>query len=164
MLPKACGATPKSKAWAKEKLVTQVLRLALLLHCLKAALDDEDGLKDISLVTMQQAIVLGDWIREQQKQVWLALNIENNNPKTPLEEAIILTALELEEQLELTQWRVSNEQFYKTVNSKLNDPIEPSIIGRVATKMGIANMYMGNKRAKVFSKDLLKEFKLKFYL
>ena len=98
------------------KLVTQVLRLALLLHCLKAALEGSDGLTDIGLETMRGAITLGEWIYVHQRQVWSMLGLEKEETAEPLEAAIIQVSLELENFLKGHDWKIANDEFIPSCN------------------------------------------------
>ena len=145
------------------KLVTQVIRIALLLHCLKAVLADEDGLQPITAETVKEATILGDWIIEHQKLTWQYLAIEDDS-KNLLEQAIIMTALELESQLAVSGWRVSNECFNKLVRDKYNEPLDNGLIGRVANQLNIKSIKVGDNRGKSIPPELLNEFKARFII
>jgi len=92
------------QAWEREgieqmispKLTTQVLHLALLLHCLKAALDGSDGLSPLTAETMREAISLGDWVCFHQMKVWSLLGLDQEEIVESLDEAIIMVSLGLE--------------------------------------------------------------------
>lgn len=145
------------------KLVTQAIRIALLLHCLKAALADEDGLQPVSVETVKEACILGDWILEQQKLVWQYLNIEDDS-KNPIEQAIIMTALELEPQLASNNWKVSNESFNQLVQAKCNEPVEASQIGKIAASLGINSSKINGSRCKQIPLRLISSFKESFFI
>lgn len=142
------------------KLGTQVLRLALLLHSLNAAIDENNGLTEIPAETMANAITLGDWIIEHQKRIWMALDIEEGPAKTPLDKAIMAAGIALEDHLRANEWRVLNDYFNALVSSKTSDKYDNSAIGRAAAKLGIKNIHTGKYRAKEFSEELLQNFKL----
>lgn len=146
------------------KLVTQVLRLALLLHSLKAALEESDGLSELNEESMSAAIALGRWIQAHQRQVWLALDIEDESRATPLEVAIIQATIELEGFLEEHDWRVANDDFNRLVMEKAGQAIDPAQIGKASARLGLKPILIGKQRGKEISRELLKEFKLGFYL
>lgn len=146
------------------KVGTQVIRLALLLHCLNAVLNDTSELTEISAATMDKAIKLGDWIIEHQKRIWLALGIDDGPVMTPLEQAIVAVSLELEAYLSGNDWRVSNQSFNMLVCSKMNAKLDCAQIGRTASSLGIKSVHVNRSRAKEFSPELLQQFKLNYYL
>lgn len=146
------------------KLGTQVIRLALLLHCLEAALNDESELTELTPATMNKAIKLGDWIIEHQKRIWLALGIDEGPVRTPLEQAIINVGISMESQLMANDWRIHNDEFNGLVCRKMNAKLDNSVIGRAAAKLGIKNAHTGKYRVKEFSEELIKSFKINFYL
>lgn len=147
------------------KLGAQVVRLALLLHCLDAALSDEDGTSDVNLTSIEKAILIGDWIIEHQRKIWLALDIEDSPIKTPLDKAIVAVSLELEDFLRCNNWRILNDDFIPLVSAKTNNEYDKNAMGKAAAKLGIKNVHTGRYgRAKEFSEELIKCFKLSFYL
>lgn len=146
------------------KLGTQVIRLALLLHCLEAVLNSTSEQAEISATTMGKAIRLGDWIIEHQKRIWLALGIDDGPVKTPLEQAIIDVSISIESQLIANDWRISNDEFNALVCRKMDSKLDSSIIGRAAAKMGIQNIYARRKRCKEFSEEILNQLKIIHYL
>lgn len=146
------------------KLVTQALRLALLLHSLKAALDENDGLHDLEAETMRGAIALGWWIREHQRRIWQALDIQSESVQTPLEEAIIRAVLKSENDLAVNDWKMLNENFNNLVTAESGQEIDPGQLGREAVRLGIAQCLIGKKRGKLFSPELIESFRRKMYL
>lgn len=140
------------------KLVTQVLRLALLLHSLKAALGGSDGLSDIGLETMRGAIALGDWIYVQQKQVWVMLGFEKEEASEPLEEAIIQVSIELEGYLKEHDWKIPNDEFNRRVADKYGQNVNSAQIGKAVARLGIKPVFIGRKRGKEFTRLLIKSF------
>lgn len=164
--------TLMDNAWAEAetsqaiaaKVGTQVIRIALLLHSLDAALCGEDGLAEIQPETIERAILIGNWIMAHQKQVWLALDIEESPLKTPLDKAIVAVSLSLEPYLLDNDWRISNDEFNLQVCKKMKQQLDSGQIGRTASRLGIKNVYAGRKRTKEFTPELIKQFKLDFYL
>jgi hypothetical protein len=146
------------------KLVTQVIRLALLLHSLKAALAESDGQADLEAETMQEAVTLGTWIRNHQRHIWLALNIQSEPEPAPLERAIMSAAVSAENFLADNQWRMSNDEFNERVIGELGESIDPSLIGRAAGKLGLGQCAVGKKRGREFSLELLADFRRRLYL
>ena len=69
--------------------------LALLLHCLTAALDGSGCLFGVSRETMRGTIALGEWIYIHQKQTWTMFGFEKEDISEPLEAAIIQVSIEL---------------------------------------------------------------------
>ena len=146
------------------KLVTQVLRLALILHSLQAAVEGLNGLSALTPETMGQAIKLGGWIQEHQRRIWQALSIQNEAVKTPLETAIIEAILSVENDLRSNQWRLTNDDFNKLLTQKLGKPIDAGLLGREASRLGIGQCTLGKQRGKLFSPEILESFKRKMYL
>lgn len=146
------------------KLVTQVLRLALLLHSLNAALDENDGLHDLEVETMRGAISLGWWIREHQRRIWQALDIQSESVQTPLEESIIRAVLKSENDLAANDWKMLNEDFNNLMTAESGQEIDPGQLGREAVRLGIAQCLIGKKRGKLFTPELIESFKRKMYL
>ncbi len=140
------------------KLVTQVLRLALLLHCLRAALEGSDGLSDISLETMTGAIALGEWIYAHQKQVWAMLGFEKEDASQSLEETIIQVSINLEGYLKDHEWKITNDEFNRRVADKYGQSVSSSQIGKAAARLGIKPVVIGRKRGKEFPRLLVKAF------
>lgn len=146
------------------KLVTQVLRLALLLHSLQAALDENDGLADLQASTMEGAITLGWWIRDHQRRIWKALGIESEDIKSPLEQAIMKITLNSELDLAANQWRMLNDDFNRLVTQAFGQAIDLGQLGREAVRLGIGQCLMGKKRGKQFSPELIEAFKQKMFI
>ncbi|MDL2259484.1 DUF3987 domain-containing protein [Deltaproteobacteria bacterium OttesenSCG-928-K17] len=146
------------------KLVTQVLRLALLLHSLNAALDENDGLHDLEAETMRGAISLGWWIREHQRRIWQALDIQGESVKTPLEGAIIKVVLKSENDLAANDWKMLNDDFNNLVAAEYGQELDPGQLGREAIRLGIAQCLIGKKRGKLFSPELVESFRVKMYI
>jgi hypothetical protein len=155
-----------------------VPRLALLLHVLKSALErleshppclesESGGLKippEVSSETMTGAIRFGDWIYRHQKHIWLSMGLDNEPLKTPLEEAVMRTALGLEDYLADNGWRILNDDFNSLVSGHLSKETAPNLIGRAANRLGVRSICLGKKRGKEFSKELLDKFRVAFYL
>ena len=146
------------------KLLGMVPRLALLLTTLEAALDKKFCAPEISLATMRGAVKLGDWIYQHQKHIWLSMGLENEPIKTPLDEAIMRTALGLEEYLKANDWRILNDDFQNLVLATMGQEPPPNQVGKAAIKLGIKNVNIGKKRGKEFSPEILDKFRVSFYL
>lgn len=140
------------------KLVTQVLRLALLLHSLKAALEGSDGLSDIDLTTMRGAIDLGEWIYSHQRQVWAMFGFEKDEITEPLESVIIQVSLEIEKFLKEHDWKIVNDDFNRMVADKYGQSVSSSQIGKAAARLGIRSVTIGKKRGKEYPRLLVKAF------
>ena len=155
------------QAWEREgieqmltpKLTTQVLHLALLLHCLKAALEGSDGLSPLTGETMREAIALGDWIGFHQMRVWSLLGFDQDEIVESLDEAIIMTSLGLEGFLRANGWKILNDEFNRKVADKYGQEISSTRIGIAASRLGINTVKIGKKRGKELSSHLLKAFK-----
>lgn len=154
-----CGGMDNSIA---PKLVTQVIRIALLLHCLDAALSGSNHLADIGPDTMQKAITLGDWITAHQKQIWLMMSLDKDEQAASLEIAIVQAALALENHLKSHDWKVANEQFNQMVAAKYGQPVNNAQIGKAASRLGLKPVLLGRKRGKALSPHLLKSLKSRF--
>jgi len=155
------------QAWEREgveqmitpKLTTQVLHLALLLHCLKAALEGSDGLSPLTGDTMREAISLGDWINIHQMKVWSLLGLDQDEVVESLDEAIVVVSLGLEGYLKANGWKIANDEFNRKVADKYGHSVSSSQIGKAASRLGIKPVTIGKKRGKEFSAHLLKALK-----
>jgi len=141
------------------KLLTQVIRLALLLHCLTAAMEGSDGLSEISLETMRGAIALGEWVYIHQTQVWGLFNFTNEESSEPLETAIIKVSLDLEGYLKDHDWKIPNDEFNRLVADKYGHSVSSPQIGKVAARLGIKSVTIGKKRGKEYPRQLIKTLK-----
>ena len=146
------------------KLIAQVLRLALLLHSLQAALDGTDGLSELGVETMRGAITLGWWIRDHQHRIWQSLGIQSESVKTPLEKAIIKAVLKIENELIANNWKILNDDFNNLVMIECGQEVDPGKIGREAIRLGIAQCLIGKRRGKLFTPKLIDGFRRKMYL
>jgi hypothetical protein len=159
------------QAWEREgieqmlvpKLTTQTLHLALLLHCLKAALEGSDGLSPLTGETMREAITLGDWICFHQMKVWSLLGLDQDEVVESLDDAVVIVALGLEGHLKANGWKILNEDFNKKVADKYGHSVSSSQIGKAASRLGIKPVTIGKKRGKEFSSHLLKAFKAGYF-
>lgn len=132
-----------------QKFKSHALRLCLLLHCLDAALADKDGLNFIQEDTMRRALLLADWAREHQAQVWKMFSGENAaRSGSPLERAIMSSVVADEEQIRADNGRIANKRLVELVNSFLPCPVDSRIIGKAATSLGLAPCYIGSTRAR----------------
>jgi len=146
------------------KLTTQVLHLALLLHCLKAALEGSDGLTPLTGETMREAISLGDWVGFHQMRVWSLLGLDQEDIVESLDEAIIMASLGLEGFLRASSWKVANDDFNRKVAEKYGHSVSSIQIGKAASRLGIKPVTIGKKRGKEISSHLLKAFKAGHHL
>ncbi len=113
---------------------------------------------------MNEAVTLGLWIRGHQRRVWAALDLSNEAQGSPLELAIAQSALELEEFLAAHNWQVANDDFHRLVMKKVGQDIDSAQIGKAAARLGVKAVWLGKRRGKEFSQELLKQLKLDFYL
>jgi len=155
-----------------------ILRLALLLHILESALEalearlpvqesESRPLKirpEVNSETINAAIRFGDWIYSHQKYIWLSMGLDNEPLKTPVEEAIMRTALELEDELADNGWRILNDDFNVLVQKHLPKDMAHNHIGRATNRLGVKSIKIGPKRGKEFSPELLDKFRLGLYL
>ncbi len=159
------------QAWEREgieqmlapKLTTQVLHLALLLHCLKAALEGSDGLSPLTGETMREALSLGDWICFHQMKVWSLLGLDQDEVVESLDEAIVMVSLGLEGYFRANGWKISNDDFNRKVADKYGQSVSSVQIGKAASRLGLKSVTIGKKRGKEISGHLLKAFKAGHY-
>lgn len=145
------------------KIISKAVSLALMLHSLKAALNNDDGLSPVNLETMREAAAFAEWLYHHQKHVWASLGI-NCQPEHPaLDEAIIRASLKMEDQLKAKEWKMPNDEFCRAVQLVLPD-VSSVQIGKAATEMGIKSIFIGKNRGKEFSQGLLDKFRARFYL
>ena len=98
------------------------------------------------------------------RRIWLALGIQGEAVKSPLEDAIMAAALSAEESLSANQWRMSNDDFNALVRANLGEEVDLSRIGRAAGKLGVGQCAVGKKRGREFSPELLADFRRKLYI
>jgi hypothetical protein len=158
------------------KVAGMVPRLALLLHVLASTLEaleshlpvlESESLKilpEVSYETMTGAIRFGDWIYRHQKYIWLSMGLDNEPLKTPLDEAVMRTALGLADYLADNGWRILNDDFNALVQQHLPKDTAHNHIGRATNRLGVKSIKIGLKRGKEFSPELLDKFRLGLYL
>lgn len=145
------------------KTISKAVSLALMLHSLKAALNNDDGLSPVTLETMREGTAFAEWLYHHQKHVWATLGIACQPEQSALDETIIRASLKMENQLKAQEWKMPNDEFCRAV--KLIHPEASSVqIGKAATEMGIKSIFIGKNRGKEFSQELLDRFRARFYL
>jgi hypothetical protein len=92
------------------------------------------------------------------------MGLDNEPLKTPLEEAIMRTALGLEDYLSDIGWRILNDDFNALVQNHLPKDMPANHIGRATNRLGVRSIKIGLKRGKEFSSELLDKFRLGLYL
>lgn len=134
----------KAEAWA-QKLKGHALRLCLLLHCLDAAIQGGDGLSPVAADTMEKALRLAEWVKENQVQT-LSL-FEGAKPSvSPVERAIMEAVVEEVERCGGDSLTIPNARLVELVNGKLPCPVDSRVIGKAASSLGMGSCLSGEKR------------------
>lgn len=129
----------------RQKLKGQALRLCLLLHCLDAAICGGDGLGPIAQDVMRRALLLADWVKENQFQTWTLLNDEGARACSPVERAIMDSLVADAGRIEADGWKISNARLMEQVNKRLAVKTSPELIGKAASSLGLAPCWVGGK-------------------
>ena len=141
-----------------QKLKGHALRLCLLLHCLDAALAGTDGFNDVPGSTMERALLLVDWVKENQLKA-LALFKGTEPQRTPVEQAVMAAVLSEAETLGQESFTLTNARLVELVNGLLPEKVRPEQVGRAATKVGLAVAYVGNDRGRRVTADRVELYK-----
>ena len=145
----------------RQKLKGQAIRLCLLLHCLDAAISGENGLNLIPEDTMRRALLLADWVKENQLQTLALLKKEKARPSSPIECAIMKSLVADAERIEADGWKIANARLVEMVNGRLSVEVKPEQIGKAASALGLGACLVGEKRlrGRTVSPDKLDMFR-----
>lgn len=139
-----------------EKLKGQALRLCLNLHCLDAALKGTDGMELVSGECMWRAIVLAEWIKENQLQCWQLFKTDKPAKiMQPIERAIMEAAVENADMIRKANYRLPNQVFFPLVREKLNVKASDDKIGRECSKLKVLGKKINGIRYRIFNEEIL---------
>ena len=146
-----------------QKLKSHALRLCLLLHSLDAALAGTDGLNPVPEDTMRRALLLADWVKAHQAQVWKMFS-GNGNAKTvraasPLERAVMEAVVSDSERIAADGGVIANSRLVELVAGRLSYPVRPELVGKAAGLMGLTPCYIGSNRARRIPPEKIDAFK-----
>lgn len=120
------------------KLKGRALRLCLGLHLLDCWNEELSDTDKVSLDTMERAVMLTDWVKAHQRQVWdLILQPELVTVASPLEKRVALAIVQLADKI------VGNKLPTATLADYLNQDIEekhqvsPVAVGHTYKKIGL---------------------------
>ncbi len=147
------------------KLKAQCLRVALILHCLDAAVEGHSELVPIQEGTMRRAIVLVNFFKANQKAIWSqvirskqALNLN------PLQKRVARAVVDLEN--EITDGMLSTSRIMALANENIL-PYERNLteksVGRILAGMGFHTQHLAKRtdlRGPVVTPELLTKLKL----
>ena len=147
----------------RQKLKGLALRLCLLLHCLDAAISGGDGLNLIPEDTMRRALLLAEWVKENQIQTLTLLREEKTRPSSPVERAIMESLVADAERIEADGWKIVNSRLVEMVNGRLPVEVKPEQIGKAASALGLALCKIGGKgnqvKARIVTSEKLEMFR-----
>lgn len=135
---------------------THALRIALLLHCLKASLDNTSipSENPVSADTMQSACTLTDWARENTFQILRFLRDKHVSVASPVEQAIMEVLCREEELLTKNNMRISNAVLISAVNEKLGTPVDSRVVGKAAAGLGLLSCWLGKRGAQERGREI----------
>ncbi|MDL2269314.1 DUF3987 domain-containing protein [Desulfosarcina sp. OttesenSCG-928-A07] len=143
-----------------KKLQAHALRLCLLLHCLDAVISGNDGndrMTQVSEDCMRRALLLADWIKAHQEQVWPLFDSKQKTVE-PVERAIMEVVVEHSVVIAANGWVISNDELFQRVNTKLGIPVRKPHVGKVAIKIGLEEERTSTQRGKRVTPEVLKKF------
>ena len=145
----------------RQKLKGLAPRLCLLLHCLDAAISGGDGLNLIPEDTMRRALLLAEWVKENQIQTLTLLGEEKTRPSSPVERAIMESLVADAERIEADGWKIANSRLVEMVNGRLPVEVKPEQIGKAASALGLGACLVGERRlrGRTVSPDRMDMFK-----
>ena len=110
---------------------------------------------------MRRALLLADWLNIHQEQCWRLLTPQAKKMQPePVEFAIMSVIVELAATRGKV-WQITNKELFSLVRGKLDTPeIKDSVLGRAATKLGIADCRIGKtERGRRISKKNILSFR-----
>lgn len=147
----------------RQKLKGLALRLCLLLHCLDAAISGGNGLNLIPEDTMRRALLLAEWVKENQIQTLTLLREEKTRPSSPVEHAIMESLVADAERIEADGWKIVNSRLVEMVNGRLPVEVDARVIGKAASALGLASCWLGVRgeqtRGRTLSPEKLDTFR-----
>ena len=89
------------------------------------------------------------------------MGLDTEKKSSPLEASVIQTVLSLEEFLLNNDWRIANDDFNRMVTDNFGQTVDGAQIGKAAAKLGIKSVFMGKRRGKEISSELMAALKAK---
>jgi len=144
-----------------EKLKAKALRICLILHSLDAALVGSDGMSIVTEDCMRRALLLTNWVKEQQEQCWRFFSADKAKQADPIERAIMQVVVEQAGPIESNGWRIGNSDFFPLIEAKLNMPGLSSVkIGKAASGLGLPVCWMTSKdKGRTITQEKISSFK-----
>lgn len=111
--------------------------------------------------TMRRALLLADWVKENQLQTLALLKKEKARPSSPIECAIMKSLVADAERIEADGWKIANARLVEMVNGRLSVEVKPEQIGKAASALGLGACLVGEKRlrGRTVSPDKLDMFR-----
>jgi hypothetical protein len=136
-------------------------RIALLLHCLDAAVKDGNTMTLLSAGTMERAVLLSDWLVEHQRQVWRYFAPEGPaEAVTPIQKAIMSVCVDEESNIIRDGGRIASVRLHALVEDVLNLPgIKKTDVGKSASALGFGKGWLSGKKARTVDTTQLEKFK-----
>ncbi|MFO7802065.1 MAG: DUF3987 domain-containing protein [Desulfovermiculus sp.] len=143
------------------KLRGQCARLALILHVLECHAQGMDDTQPIQPATMERALILANWIKAHQRNVWQALTqSEQITHSSPIEKRIAAAIGDLEG--EISEGKLPISRITEQVNNGAEKAyqVKPETVGKGLKKIGLhSSKGTGGKRLVHISEQKLESLK-----
>lgn len=128
------------------KLKEKAAKIALILHCMESAIKGSDGYEAITGDCMERALLIADWIKENDKQAWDIFSRENIAMPDSIQRGIIKLIHSQEEFIRKNNFRISNEWLSKELKNILNLDVSNKKIGRACSNLKLKSFRTGTSR------------------
>lgn len=123
------------------KLRDQCLRLALILHLLRAVTEEQSDTAPVMAETMGKAILLADWFREHQRHAWALIGSSGRRASeaAPVERRVVQAILAL--QGEITGATLPTSRITEQVNAGVEKVFQLDVraIGKACKRLGLTS-------------------------
>ena len=144
-----------------EKLKAKALRICLILHCLDAALVGSNGMGVVTEDCMRRALLLTNWVKEQQEQCWRFFSSENKAKQAdPIERAIMQVVIEQAGVIESNGWRIKSVDLHSLVENKMGmKGLPKETVAKAASGLGLGTCFMDRDRARTIQAEKISAYK-----
>ena len=143
-----------------KKAQAHALRIALLLHCLDAALAGTDGMTPVTEDTMRRALLLADWFLEHQKQCWMILTPSGRTKQAnPLEIAIMQAVVEHADAI-TANGGITSAALLDAVKKKAGmSRVTSKLLANAATALKLECCKLNGNRARTVTQEQIEIFR-----
>ncbi len=139
------------------KLRDQCLRLALILHLLRAVTEEQSDTAPVTAETMGKAIQLADWFREHQRHAWALIGSagHKSSEAAPLERRVAQAILVL--QGEIAGAALPTSRITEQVNAGVEKAfqLDARAIGKACRRLGLSSKPTNTARMTVIDEAAL---------